>query len=167
MSRRWPSGASQSQAMKGVRRPVPVPGWGAFELSPLAVANSRMPEHGQDPLVEALQGLIDGLHGRAHQVRRDALSPALELPLVEKSQPRSQIGDDGRCLVHPGREGGSGPRLVVIFHEPGQPASTASAAARPFHVRQPGNTTAPAAVPVLQGRGEKAMAVRTLLDAGD
>ena len=45
---------------------------------------------------------------------------ALELSLVEESQPGRQKRDDGRRLVHSGRERGGRPRLVVVLQEAGQ-----------------------------------------------
>src|SRR6267378_6451956 len=89
---------------EAVRRPAAVPRRHAVEQAPLAVANDRLPEHGQEAVVELLQRGVDRLQGRAYQVRRDALPAAFELPLMKEPQTRRQKRDDGRGLVHAGGE---------------------------------------------------------------
>ena len=83
-----------------VRRPVAIPGGRAFEQPPVAVANGRIAEQRQQPVIEPLQLAIGRFDRRADEVRRNALAAAFELTLVEEPQPGRQIGDDGSRLVH-------------------------------------------------------------------
>src|SRR4030095_12521062 len=105
---------------EAVRRPVAIPCPHAVEQAPLAVSNGRLSEYREEAVVEPLPCLIEGLYRRPHQVRRDALHPPLELPLMEESQDRGQERDDGGGLVRPGREGRGGPGLVVVLEESGE-----------------------------------------------
>src|SRR5258708_39423153 len=78
---------------EAVRRPVAVPRRHAVEQPPLAVANHRLPEHGQEALVELLQRGADRLQRRAYQVRRDARPAAFELPLIKEPPTRPPTRD--------------------------------------------------------------------------
>src|SRR6267143_6447697 len=106
---------------EAVGGPVAVPGGGARDLAPLSIPDACSSPHRQEAVVELLQGPVDGLARSANQVRRDTLAPSLELPLVEESQARRQVRDDGRGLVHPGRKRRGGPGLVVVLHEAREP----------------------------------------------
>src|SRR5262245_3285699 len=73
---------------KTIVRPVVVPGGSTIGELPLAVANSRLAQNCQQPIVELPEPGIDRLIRRAAQVRRDALLPPLELPLMKEPQAR-------------------------------------------------------------------------------
>jgi hypothetical protein len=86
---------------------------------PLAVADGRQLQRGEEPVVEVLQPLIHGLDRTANEVRRDPLLPSFELPLMKEAQPGRQERDHGRRFVGAGRERRGRARLVVVFQEAG------------------------------------------------
>src|SRR5262245_53880148 len=107
---------------EAVARPVSVPRGAALEQAPLSILDARPPEHGQQTVVELRDARVDGLERRADEVRRDAFATPLELALMEEPQAGRQVRDDRRGLVHPRRKRRRGPGLVVILHEPREPA---------------------------------------------
>src|SRR5262245_11275599 len=97
--------------------PVSFPRRHTFEQLPLAVANDRLSKHRKQPVVKLSQPLVDGFFGRANQMRRDALRPAVELTLMEKPQTRRQKTDDRCRLVNLRSKGSRRPRLVVVLEK--------------------------------------------------
>ena len=114
------TGALPGKGQKAIAGPVAVPGGRAFEQLPLAVAHGRLTQHGQQPVVELFQPLVDRFLRTSNQMGRDAFLAPLELSLVKETQTRGQERDDRRGFMHVRRERGSRPRLVVVFQEAGQ-----------------------------------------------
>jgi hypothetical protein len=71
-------------------------------------------EHGQEPIVELANVLVERFVRTSAEVWGDSLLPSLELPLVEEAQPGRQEREDSRGFMDGGRECGRRPRLVVV-----------------------------------------------------
>src|SRR5215813_14598847 len=107
---------------EGVVGPVAIPGLRRVDEAPCAFAEDGAAQDFQEPLIERTQPFVRRLPGPAYEVWGDAFPAALELALVEKAEAGRQECDDRGRLVHAGREGGGGPRLVVVLEEPSEPA---------------------------------------------
>ena len=77
---------------------------GVIEQPPVTVANGRIAEQREQPVVEPLQCPVGPFERSADEVRRDALPATFELTLVEEPEPGRQVGDHRSRLVHPRRE---------------------------------------------------------------
>src|SRR4029434_11144796 len=105
------------KGQEAIPGPVTVPGGYTFEQLPLAVAHHWMAEHGEQPVVKLFQMLVDGFVRASDQMGRDAFLAPLELSLVEEPQPWGKEGNDGRGFMDSRKEGGGGPRLVVVLQK--------------------------------------------------
>src|SRR5262249_32959529 len=108
------------ERQKTIVRPVAVPGGGAVQKLPLAVAKRRLTQQDEQTLVEFVQLPIDLLARPSAQMRRDAFSVSLELALVKEAQARRQKGYDGSRLVDGRRKRRGGARLVMVLQKAGQ-----------------------------------------------
>ena len=105
---------------EALRGPVPIPGARALDQPPAPLAHRGPAQHIEQPAVESSQPVVHRLVRPTAQMGGDARFPSFELPLVEKSQPGRQEGDDGSRLVNPRCKSSGDPRLVVVLEEPGE-----------------------------------------------
>src|SRR4030095_3606334 len=92
----------------------------AREQLPLTVAHDWLAQHGQQPIVELVQPLIDRFLRTANQMGRDAFLAPLELSLVKEAQPWEEKRNDRRGFVHFRRERRSRSRLLAGFPQAGE-----------------------------------------------
>jgi hypothetical protein len=60
---------------------------------------------------------VDRLGVSSAEMHRNLRTVTLELPLVERAQPRDEVGQDRRRFVLARREGGGTARLVVVLEK--------------------------------------------------
>lgn len=85
---------------KAIVRPISIPAGRTLQELPFAIANSRLTKHCQQAVVKLPEVLIDRLLRASNQVRRNSLSAAFELPLVEETQAGGQKREDRSSLMN-------------------------------------------------------------------
>src|SRR4029453_12584280 len=73
---------------EAVRGPVTLPGRQALEQLPLALADDRLSQHGEQEIIEARQLRLGSLDRASNQMRRGSLPSSFELSLVEEAKTR-------------------------------------------------------------------------------
>lgn len=79
-----------------------------FEKLPLPIANSRLSKYCHQAIVKLPKGLNHGFLRTSHQVGRNSLFAAFELPLMEETQARWLI-----CLFLSGHHSADGSAMLV------------------------------------------------------